>query len=123
MLKFQGVFAETMIVLIASKMEVKKDSITDGRQLVIKVIIVFLGTFNTERWFTDGSLLIFTDNFLPPNVLRYVEDINYNEMYGQKTWWFLTEFLYPFVMIFRLAMTIMCFEICVRLKRESLKKA
>ena len=111
LLKYQGIFAETMIVLIASKMEVSLDSITNGRQSVIKGIIVFLGMFNTERWFTD--------NFLPPNILRYVAFTGYNEMYGQTTWWILTAFLYPFVMIFRLSMTIMCFETCVRVKRET----
>ena len=113
LLKYQGVFAETMIVLIASKMAVRLNSIENGRQKIINGIIVFLGMFNTERWFTD--------NFLPPNVLRYVDNIGYNEMYGQKTWWFLVEFLYPFVMIFRLAMTIMCYETCVRLKREHIR--
>lgn len=112
-LKYQSVFAELMIVLIASKMEIVKDSIKSGRQLLLNGIIIFLGVFNTERWFTD--------NFLPPNVLRYVEDIGYNEMYGRKNWWLLTQLLYPSVMIFRLAMSIMCFETCVRLKREPLK--
>ena len=110
LLKYQGVFAEAMIVLIASKMEVRLDSITNGRQSVIKGIIIFLGMFNTERWFTV--------NFLPPNILRYVAFTGYKEMYGQTTWWILTAFLYPCVVIFRQAMSIMCFETCVRVKRE-----
>ena len=110
LLKYQGVFAEAMIVLIASKMEVRLDSITNGRQSVIKGIIIFLGMFNTERWFTV--------NFLPPNILRYVAFTGYKEMYGQTTWWILTSFLYPCVVIFRQAMSIMCFETFVRVKRE-----
>ena len=112
-LKYQGLLGEAMVVLIASKMEITRDSIRSTRQLAIKVVVVFLGVFNMERWFTD--------NFLPPNVIRYVEDIKYKEMYGEKTWWLLTAYLYPFVIIFRVAMVIMCFETCVRIKRETLK--
>ena len=113
LLKYQGLLGEAVMVLIASKMDIRQDSIKRGRQLVIRILIVFLGVFNMERWFTD--------NFLPPNVIRYVEVINFKQMYGEKTWWFLIAYLYPFVVIFRVAMVTMCFEICVRIKRETLK--
>ena len=113
LLKYQGLLGEAAMVLIASKMDIRRDSIERGRQLAMRIVIVSLGVFNMERWFTD--------NFLPPNVIRYVEEINFKQMYGEKTWWFLIAYLYPFVVLFRVAMVTMCFESCVRIKRETLK--
>ena len=112
LLKYQGLLGESIVVLTASKMEIRPQSLNSTRQFAIRVVVVFLGVFNMERWFTD--------NFLPPNVIRYVEEINYQEMYGEKMWWLLTAYLYPFVVIFRVAMVTMCFETCVRIKRMSL---
>ena len=113
LLKYQGLLGEAAMVLIASKMDIRRDSIERGRQLAMRIVVVSLGVFNMERWLTD--------NFLPPNVIRYVEDINFKQMYGEKTWWFLIAYLYPFVVLFRVAMVTMCFESCVRTKRETLK--
>ena len=112
-LKYQGILGEAIVVWTASKMEITRESINNTRQIVIRIVVVFLGVFNMERWFTD--------NFLPPNVIRYVENISYREMYGEKMWWILTAYLYPFVIIFRVAMVTMCYETCVRIKRETLK--
>ena len=113
LLKYQGLLGEMMLVLTASKMDIRRDSIKRGRQLVMRMALVFLGVFNMERWFTC--------NFLPPNVIRYVEEINFKQMYGENTWWFLIAYFYPFVILFRLAMVTMCFEIRVRFERETLK--
>ena len=113
LLKYQGLLGEMMLVLTASKMDIRRDSIKRGRQLVMRMALVFLGVFNMERWFTC--------NFLPPNVIRYVEEINFEQMYGENTWWFLIAYFYPFVILFRLAMVTMCFEIRVRFERETLK--
>ena len=113
-LKYLGVFAEGMIVLISSKMEIRKESVDNGRQLFIKGIITFLGVFNIERWYAD--------NFLPPNIVYYIQFDKNQELYDPKKWLLLTSFLYPFVMTFRMTMAIMCFEICARIKREVLKQ-
>ena len=99
--------------LKVSKIKFEQRSMTSGKQLFIKAVIAFLGVCNLEIWLADS--------FLEPTVLQYNDNTNYGQSYGRKNWFFLTQLLYPFLTLYRLLSSIMCFEACVIFKRKLLR--
>ena len=105
-----GVYSQTVLVIKASKLNIRRNSIKRGKQLFIKSVIVFIGMYNAERWVVD--------RFLPPTILMYVSGIHNDDIFGEKNWWFIVEILFPLVIVYRILTAVMCYETCVRLKRK-----
>ena len=113
-LHYLGLYSQTVLVLKSRKIALEKASMTSGKQLFNKGIIVFIGLCNAERWAADS--------FMSPTVLIHIDEIHDEDPNDWKVWWLLTQFLYPLVIVYRLLSAVLCFEACVRYNHETLQE-
>lgn len=103
-------YSHTLLVIKSSKVKVRKSSVEGGKQLFLRGIIIFVAVCNAKSWVTDS--------FLDAEVLTDVNGVHNQDLFGEYVWWYMTQLLYPLVIVYRLFSVIICFEACVRFNRK-----
>lgn len=105
---YVAIYFQTKILLKASSLRLGQIGFRD-QMLHVKGIIIFIGLCNAERWLSDM--------FFPPTVLRYANDIQGDDTFGHKNWWFIVQIIYPIFIFYRFWSALLCFKINNKLKR------
>lgn len=102
-----SIFCQTVLIISFLRISIEVKQLEKPKW--IRNIVVFLGCSNIENWAVD--------KFLNPNVLMFVSQ-NQTDHFGLKSWWYITELLFPSVIIGRLISAILSFEGSVRFQRH-----
>ncbi|XP_060596246.1 uncharacterized protein LOC132750316 [Ruditapes philippinarum] len=106
---YVGIYYQITLIIKARYLHTARAS---PRLQVIKGMMIFLCLCNTERWLVDS--------FLPPTNLRFINDIQKEDTFGVKNWWFITEILFPIVTFNRLISALLCFEVVENMRRNGI---
>lgn len=111
-LHYFGLYSQTMLIMKMFALKVSPHSMKDGKQRLIRGMVVYIGVSNFERWIVDSFLV---DNF--PTVLNFIH-VTDSDAFGEKNWWYITKVIYPLVILWRLQSAVLCYEACVQLNRR-----
>ena len=104
---------QTVLFIRFRKMQIDKESMREGKHLVIKGMVVFVTVCNFERWMAD--------RVLSPSALAFVFQLDF-DFWEEKTWWFITECFLPIIIFYRLQAAIIGYDAVTRVKMLEAEK-